>query len=588
MGINNWNYDWGVNEWEKTGLVKLTTEHPDSVLKETKSNVTGGTDVAITSSGVDTNTIFLAPSGTTSFVKGKGPTITDASGTATKIEAPTATGSYHIYVMDVSGNVSSQSKTTIIIILKPEWYSPFINMGTYDETTNTFTLTMNTTIEIKQLLEIPLDETLTIPPTSTLINKHTIINKGTIKNNGNLNHLQGSLLNDGKIINGTGATINSMSEFQNRLASPMQVAPSVTNSRGATIIYGDIIIIEGVTKHPFEFINPATLINQGTIIGAVQPKPDTLHTNKENSYIFVITGSIGQGTWFKGVKTKYWFDTIKDKGTYDGTTNTFTLNDNISVEQELTIPLGELLLIPPTFTLTNKGTIRNNGTINNNATIKNNNDKIINNTGTINNNHLIYNHLNAKIDNTSGTINNNHLIYNHLNAKIDNTNGTINNSMLLPYGGVIYNAGTFTPGSQNTPNVRLFSEQADEVLPTSKEVRDVFDVTIVSTGVPGNTIWLAPSGTIAFANGSTITSTITDASGHATTITAPTTRGTYHIYVMDVSGFISRQSTGVVTVFAPVTLRIANIDKTTNTLEKSVSFNVAKINNNVLLLDNNI
>ena len=73
----------------------------------------GGSAVAIVSSGDAGNTVWLAPSGTTVFTEGS--TMTKASGTATSINAPATEGSYKLFVVDPSGNVSSESTATLTV-----------------------------------------------------------------------------------------------------------------------------------------------------------------------------------------------------------------------------------------------------------------------------------------------------------------------------------------------------------------------------------------------------------------------------------------------------------------------------------------
>ena len=216
IGNNNWNYEWGVNNvWEKTGLVKLTTEHPDSVLKETKSNVTGGTDVAITSSGVDTNTIFFAPTGTTNLnLGGNVTTITEASGTATTIKAPLTPGTYHIYVKDVSGNVSSKS-TTVVTVVEANFENQMVDLGWVKGTNwekvvgkeGTYNILPNLSgsfnrsnrvLEEGELagFRVPTGDPVLIPPNKTLFilkgitlnvsKAATLLNWGTIENYGTI------------------------------------------------------------------------------------------------------------------------------------------------------------------------------------------------------------------------------------------------------------------------------------------------------------------------------------------------------------------------------------------------------------------
>ncbi|MEU0559208.1 ricin-type beta-trefoil lectin domain protein [Dactylosporangium sp. NPDC006015] len=64
--------------------------------------------VPIRSAGDATRTVWLAPSGTTSFVTG--PTMTSAGGTATSIAVPASAGEYRLFVLDAQGNRSAESK----------------------------------------------------------------------------------------------------------------------------------------------------------------------------------------------------------------------------------------------------------------------------------------------------------------------------------------------------------------------------------------------------------------------------------------------------------------------------------------------
>ncbi|MFE3852092.1 RICIN domain-containing protein [Streptomyces griseorubiginosus] len=58
-----------------------------------------------------TRTLWLAPSGTTTFAAG--PTMTSASGTSTSINVPQAAGDYRLYVRDAQGNASAASKALV-------------------------------------------------------------------------------------------------------------------------------------------------------------------------------------------------------------------------------------------------------------------------------------------------------------------------------------------------------------------------------------------------------------------------------------------------------------------------------------------
>ncbi|GAB3970950.1 hypothetical protein GCM10027615_28640 [Plantactinospora veratri] len=74
--------------------------------------VTGTTSsIPIRSTGDATRTVWLAPSGTTSFTAG--PTMTRAAGNATSIAVPTAQGEYRIHVLDAQGNRSAESSSIV-------------------------------------------------------------------------------------------------------------------------------------------------------------------------------------------------------------------------------------------------------------------------------------------------------------------------------------------------------------------------------------------------------------------------------------------------------------------------------------------
>ncbi|NIA10009.1 MAG: hypothetical protein GWP10_09845 [Nitrospiraceae bacterium] len=69
-------------------------------------------------------------------------------------------------------------------------------------------------------------------------------------------------------------------------------------------------------------------------------------------------------------------------------------------------------------------------------------------------------------------------------------------------------------------------------------------VTIVSSGDVTNNVWFAPSGTTSFSAGATMTT----AGGTAATIIVPTTAGSYKLFVIDLAGNASAESTATLTV----------------------------------------
>ncbi|MFI6007431.1 RICIN domain-containing protein [Streptomyces sp. NPDC051243] len=71
----------------------------------------GVSSVPVRTVGDGTRTLWLAPSGTTTFAVG--PTMTKAAGTATAISVPPTVGDYRLYVVDAQGNASPASKSLV-------------------------------------------------------------------------------------------------------------------------------------------------------------------------------------------------------------------------------------------------------------------------------------------------------------------------------------------------------------------------------------------------------------------------------------------------------------------------------------------
>ncbi|GIJ29319.1 hypothetical protein Vqi01_44810 [Micromonospora qiuiae] len=83
----------------------------DYVLPASTFVSSGTSSIPIRSTGDPTRTIWLAPSGTTTFAVG--PTMTRADGNATSIAVPTSPGEYRLYVLDAQGNRSAESKSIV-------------------------------------------------------------------------------------------------------------------------------------------------------------------------------------------------------------------------------------------------------------------------------------------------------------------------------------------------------------------------------------------------------------------------------------------------------------------------------------------
>ncbi|GAA4192992.1 RICIN domain-containing protein [Microbispora amethystogenes] len=84
---------------------------PDYVLPASTFVAAGATSIPIRSAGDASKTVWLAPSGTTSFTAGA--TMTRADGTATSLAVPTTNGEYRLYVVDAQGNRSAESKSLV-------------------------------------------------------------------------------------------------------------------------------------------------------------------------------------------------------------------------------------------------------------------------------------------------------------------------------------------------------------------------------------------------------------------------------------------------------------------------------------------
>ncbi|MFI2207949.1 RICIN domain-containing protein [Streptomyces sp. NPDC020192] len=83
----------------------------DSALPAGTFTGKGVVTIPVRSPGDGTKTLWLAPSGTTTFAAG--PTMTSASGTATSLSVPQTAGDYRLYIVDAQGNASAASKALV-------------------------------------------------------------------------------------------------------------------------------------------------------------------------------------------------------------------------------------------------------------------------------------------------------------------------------------------------------------------------------------------------------------------------------------------------------------------------------------------
>lgn len=101
------------NASTKTVIVDGTAPNNQNNVLSASRKIKPSSDLAINSSGNTLNTVWVAPAGTTVFAES--PTMTRAAGDATNITTPSATGIYHIYVVDAAGNVSQASTATVTV-----------------------------------------------------------------------------------------------------------------------------------------------------------------------------------------------------------------------------------------------------------------------------------------------------------------------------------------------------------------------------------------------------------------------------------------------------------------------------------------
>ncbi|MFI7080105.1 RICIN domain-containing protein [Micromonospora sp. NPDC049903] len=83
----------------------------DLVLPASTFVASGTTSIPVRSTGDQSRTLWLAPSGTTTFTVG--PTMTRADGNATTIAVPTTSGDYRLFVVDAQGSRSAESTSLV-------------------------------------------------------------------------------------------------------------------------------------------------------------------------------------------------------------------------------------------------------------------------------------------------------------------------------------------------------------------------------------------------------------------------------------------------------------------------------------------
>ncbi len=101
----------GIQDAYRSVLPANLLSTQDFVFPASASVPRGTASIGVRSTGSQSNTIWLAPAGTTSFVAG--PNMTKAGGTATTIAVPLTAGTYKLHVVDGQGNKLGESAAIV-------------------------------------------------------------------------------------------------------------------------------------------------------------------------------------------------------------------------------------------------------------------------------------------------------------------------------------------------------------------------------------------------------------------------------------------------------------------------------------------
>ncbi|MBB5866786.1 hypothetical protein F4553_000165 [Allocatelliglobosispora scoriae] len=103
--------DSGLEDAYRDIIPQSTLSGPDYVLPASTFVSSTGSSIPVRSTGDATQSLWLAPSGTTVFAAG--PTMTRAAGTAASIAVPTTQGDYRLYILTAQGVRSAESKALV-------------------------------------------------------------------------------------------------------------------------------------------------------------------------------------------------------------------------------------------------------------------------------------------------------------------------------------------------------------------------------------------------------------------------------------------------------------------------------------------
>ena len=101
----------GIEDGYRSLLPASVLPPADYVLPASVAVAAGSGSIDIRSSGTNSNTVWLAPAGTTQFTAG--PTMTKAAGNATSIAIPGSAGSYKLFIEGAQGTKPSESAALV-------------------------------------------------------------------------------------------------------------------------------------------------------------------------------------------------------------------------------------------------------------------------------------------------------------------------------------------------------------------------------------------------------------------------------------------------------------------------------------------
>ena len=514
--------------------------------------------VTIVSSGDATNSVWLAPAGTTSFAAGA--TMTTAGGTATSILAPATDGAYQLYVIDAAGNVSSASTNTLTVATSGARVSGIaiasatgianstLNAGDVLSVTVTMSeaTTVNTTGGTPTLALLigstPVQAAYASGSGSTaLVFTYTILANQTdtdgISIAANSLALAGGTLKNAA---GDAASLTHRDVAANTGYLVDTVAPTNQN----TLLANSVIMLGGTTvtiTSPNEvngsvWLAPAytsTLLAGPTMTTASGMATSIqVPTQQGDYYLYVVDAAGNRSNYTTPTPNSVRVLNIKNSsGAYSASTNTLVLtgeylNTLLATGEPLTTDIKARLDW-------SKLSWDINGDNDTTANVSFDLEDIVS----------------AKVSSPNGSAQPQTLLSIVLTQdkglSLETTSGFAGTAPLDTLdiaAGFHKNAAGIAVTTDAAVNAALsFTAPTNQNAVYAASAIKTPDavVAIVSTGDAANSVWFAPVNTTTFVAGATMTT----AGGTATSILAPTTAGTYRLYVIDAVGKVSSSST---------------------------------------------